>query len=64
MSRVDRELQLLKKNCGAYWSDVADELKISESSLFRILRHEMPSSVRQQITMAIKAVGQKGADGI
>lgn len=60
MSRVDKELQLLKKNCGAYWSDVADELKISESSLFRILRHEMPVSVRNQITEAIKTVGQKG----
>ena len=60
MSRVDKELQLLKKNCGAYWSDVADKLNISESSLFRILRHEMPVSVRKQITEAIRTVGQKG----
>lgn len=55
MSRVDKDLQELKKKSGVYWSDVADELGLSESSLFRILRHEMTLNMRNQIVKAIKA---------
>ena len=60
MSRVDKDLQALKKKSNVYWSDVADELHISESSLFRILRHEMTLNMRNQIVKAIKASERKG----
>lgn len=60
--RCDKELKELKDESGVFWGDVADAMGISESTLYKILRHKMTLNMKNEIIKGIKAAEeQKGA---
>lgn len=57
--RCDKELKELKDKSGVFWGDVADAMGISESTLYKVLRHKMTLNMKNEIIKGIKAAEQQ-----
>ena len=57
MKYYKTELKEIKKKAGVDWASVCDDLGISESKLYKMLRHKMTEETFCQIKQAIERQG-------
>lgn len=59
MSNANIDLRFEAKKNGVYLWQIAEELKIHDSKLSRILRHELPEDEKEKICSVIKKLAAK-----
>lgn len=62
MSNANTEIRTLAKQSGVFIYDIADKLGISEPTMTRLLRRELPAEKKEQIKAVIAELAAEKAN--
>ncbi len=60
MKKANIEIRTKAKESGVRLWQIADEMRISEPTMIRLLRHELSQNDKEKICAIIKELAQKG----
>lgn len=63
MAFANNDLRMKAKEAGVRFWEIADEMKISEPTMTRILRYELPEQEKEKILRIIEDLAAKKKEG-